>query len=182
MATTVTIQPTGVLYRKQSGTWGSANRLWDGDLTTAPTSQSNYVYLSLDFSFLPTGARITKIQARYYAKRSSGSLNPLRLRCSNTTSGGETEIAVFNLPSGSTSAEWHNAYNGNDIDTDLLMSKQYQLVVIPLSSNTTGYELYFDVTYEETDSKIYIGENKVSAVYVGTTKASAVYIGTTKVL
>lgn len=187
MATTVTIQPTGVYYRFESGKWGSASRLWDGNESTAPTNQSGAILLYLDFSWLPAGARITQITARYVFKRGSSTMNPINLRCTNSasySSGSLTIIKEIELPKGTYNvAETHaGTVTLTPEESNTFLSKTYQLVSIPNMSQGTGYEVYLDVTYEESQIDVYIGGSQAKEVYVGTQKASAVYIGDKKIV
>lgn len=187
MATTVTIQPTGVYYKFESGKWGSATRLWDGNESTAPTNQSGAILLKLDFSFLPTGAWITQVTARYVFKRGGSTMNPINLRCTDSasySSGSLTIIKEIELPKGTYNvAETHaGTVTLTPEESNTFLSKTYQLVSIPYMVSGTGYEVYLDVTYEETASNLFVGPDQAKEVYVGATKASAVYIGDKKVL
>ena len=95
MATTVTIQPNGVFARQTSGKWGNANRLWDGNESTAPTSQNGWIALNLDLSWIPAGARITKITVRYVYYRGGNGVSTVFLYCTNSsTHGGLGEVLI----------------------------------------------------------------------------------------
>ena len=187
MATTVTIQPTGVYYKYESGKWSYAQRLWDGNESTAPTNQNGAILLKLDFSFLPTGAWITQVTARYVFKRGGSSMNPISLRCTNSDSystTGTTTTKEIPLPNGTYNvAETHaGTVKLTPLESLQFLSKAYQLISIPNMSSGTGYEVYLDVTYEEEESKLCGGNSQAKKVYVGTTQASAVYIGDKKIL
>ena len=187
MATTVTIQPNGVYYKYESGKWGDAQRLWDGNESSAPTNQSGAILLKLDFSFLPAGAWITQVTARYVFKRGGSSMGTIRLMSTNSASyaaPGPTEIKEIPLPNGTYNvAETHaGTVQLTPAESSAFLGKTYRLISIPNMSSGTGYEVYLDVTYEESPSNIFVGPSQAKEVYVGSTKASAVYIGETKVL
>lgn len=162
MAKTVTIQPYEIAFRQRSSGWKTPERLYDGNLSTAPSNFDGYAGYKLDFSWLPSGAKITKMTARYYAKRSSSSMPSLILRTSNDwvySYDTDDKIAEFDLPNGTYNvAEFHNAtvtFSDPVSATASLLSKPCQYIFI-VNSSTTGYELYLDVTYEE-NSTIYAG-------------------------
>ncbi len=83
MAKTVTIQPYGIAFRQRSSGWKNPERMYDGNLSTAPSNFDGYAGYKLDFSWLPSGAKITQLTARYYAKRSGSSLPNMRVYASH---------------------------------------------------------------------------------------------------
>ena len=189
MATTVTIQPNGVYYRYESGTWKNANRLWDGDESTAPTNQNGAICLKVDFSWLPAGARITQITERYVVFRNTNSVGGGDLRCSNSATYGPNNwvtVKTFSFENPPDSYKVIKTYTSTVTltpqESETLLSKTYQYIMLVDPSLSTAYEVYLDVTYDEAASNLYIGPDQASAVYVGSTKADAVYIGTTRVL
>ena len=187
MGTTVTIQPTGVYYKYESGKWENAQRLWDGNESSAPTKQSGAIILLLDLSFLPTGAWITQVTARYVFKRGGSTMNTIGLCCTDDASfvsPGPTRIKEITLPNGTYNvAETHSGMVMlTPAESQAFLSKTYQLISIPYMQNGTGYEVYVDVKYEEASSDLFVGTRQAKDVYVGTAKASAVYLGDKKIL
>ena len=187
MATTVTIQPTGVYYKYETGKWEYAQRLWDGNESSAPTKQSGAIILLLDLSFLPTGTWITQVTARYVFKRGGSTMNTISLCCTDDASyvsPGPTRIKEITLPKGTYNvAETHaGTVTLTPAESQAFLSKAYQLISIPYMSGGTGYEVYVDVTYEESESNLFVGAAQAKEVYVGTEKARAVYVGDKKIL
>ena len=187
MAKTVTIQPYGVYYKYETGKWEYAQRLWDGNESSAPTKQSGALLLLLDLSFLPTGAWITQVTARYVFKRGGSTMNTMALLCTDDASyvsPGPTRIKDITLPNGTYNvAETHSGMvTLTPAESQQLMNSTYKLISIPYMQNGTGYEVYLDVTYEEAASNLFVGNNQATKVYVGTTQASAVYLGDKKIL
>ena len=179
-----TIQPTGVYARYSSSDWGYAERLWDGKVSTAPTKQGVWIYLNLDFSWLPTGAVIKEVTARYYYKRQSAN-SRLELSCTDRASYYDssyiTNIKKISTPAGTyNQAEYHTAtVNLTTEESNLFLSKKHQLVYIGNHGTTVAYELYIDIGYELPGLPIYPGGNQSSEIYVGSTKVKAVYKGGT---
>ena len=188
MATTVTIQPYGVYYKFESGKWENAQRLWDGNESSAPTNQSGAIMLKLDLSFLPTGAWITQVTARYVCKRGSNDITSVRLLCTNLEKYSlvdlPTVIKAINLEKGTYNvAEPHaGTVTMEPAESSAWLSKTYQLVSVSADVLNKGYELYLDIKYEEASTNLFVGANQAKDVYVGTAKASAVYLGDKKIL
>ena len=188
MATTVTIQPNGVYYKNNgSSKWENAQRLWDGNESTAPTSRSGQIVLTLDFSWLPQGARITQVTARYIYKRKDSDMGSCVLCCTDSDRYSIPDVHAvkfINLPVGTYNVtEQHAAAQALTPDESaLFLNSKYQLLTADSGSLSVLYEIYLDVTYEESQIDIYIGGSQAKEVYVGTQKASAVYLGDKKIL
>lgn len=188
MATTVTIQPYGIYYKQESNKWGNVQRLWDGNESTAPTSQSGYILLNVDLSFLPPGAWITQVTARYVCKRGSDGITDVRLSCTDrasySSSDQRTQIKTISLEKGTYNVAQAHAgtVTLTHEESSAWLSKAYKLITLQANVLNTGYEVYLDVTYEESASNLFVGQDQAKEVYVGATKASAVYIGDKKIL
>lgn len=172
------------LFYRKSGKWGNYSYLWDGSITSAPSTQDNPIGIKYDMSWLPSGMRICGINVGIAYKRTGSGGKHVWLRSTDATSepgvNNYYEIADPILPTGTYNEnEWHTAHV--DIDAEhsaLFLARTTKYIVF----NGQANELSIEFEYTESDSsKTYNGVNKASAIYVGSNKGS-MYVGTTKVL
>lgn len=192
---TITASEFSLNYRSSSK-WTNYSKLYDGDATTYPTNQSGSIGLLIDMSWLPSDMRICGIRARAGAKRKGSSTFHMWLRSANKSGDqgtGYYALTELEFDKGEYNTwSWHELIGDGNVvggsiaitakQSENFLSRPYQYIVMNDSTEKSEIELTFEYTEADNQSKIYVGDAKVSAVYVGDTKASAVYVGTTKVL
>ena len=183
------VKPTGVYYKYDgSRYWSNAQRLYDGDLSSAPTSQSGAIELLYDLSGLPSGVYLTAVTIELQFNRKSNGMPNISFHTQTGASHSQTTSTLvktvsFDQNGSYNVAEMHTQRAAmTDAESDALLAGPYLTVTLGGFTLSTAYEISLIFEYEEKGSKIYVGSKNATKAYLGDTQVKAVYVGTKKVL